>query len=98
MDPVTGKERQFHIFTGAVEGQALNVLSLSRSLPDPRGGLGEAGSDPALVALTHSIKLSARRCSERHGAPVAAAAGASAGGAAGAMPAAGPAAEGGPSS
>ena len=97
MDPVTGKERQFHFFTGEVEGQALNVLSLSRSLPDPRGGLGEAGSDPALVALTHSIKLSARRCSERQGAPVAAAAGAS-GGAAGAIPAAGSAAGGGPSS
>ena len=82
-DPLTGKERQFHFFSGAAEGKPLNVLALSRSLPDPRGGLGDAGAVPELVAKTLSITLSARRCAERGGGSGAgAAAGAGAGAAA----------------
>ena len=86
-DPLTGKERQFHFFSGAEEGKALNVLSLSRSLADPRGGLGEAGAVPELVARTHAITLSARRCAERGGSGAAGAgAGAAASGAGAAAP------------
>ena len=65
MDPVTGKERSMHFFVGGKEGEPLSVLALSRSLPDVRGGLGEAGSDPAMTALTRSIKISTRRLAER---------------------------------
>ncbi len=86
---MTGKERQFHFFSGAEEGKALNVLSLSRSLADPRGGLGEAGAVPELVARTHAITLSARRCAERGGSG-AAGAGAGAGAAASGAGAAAP--------
>ncbi len=84
MDPVSGKERQLHFFTGQPkeEGAVLNVLALSRALPDPRGGLGEAGSEPSLVALTRSIKLSARRCAEREATTSPGGAGAGGGGAA----------------
>jgi hypothetical protein len=57
-----------HFFVGGKEGEPLCVLALSRSLPDVRGGLGEAGSDPALTALTRSIKISTRRLAERQAA------------------------------
>jgi hypothetical protein len=58
MDPVTGKERNMHVFTG---GDGVNILELSRSLPDVRGGLNGAGAVSEVVAATRSIKLSQKR-------------------------------------
>lgn len=41
-----------------------DALRLSRSLPDPRGGIGGFGSVPEIVTLTRSVKVSAARCAE----------------------------------
>ncbi len=49
------------MFTKAVEGARLNVLELSKSLPDIRGGLGLAGAEPAVMEATRSVKVSERR-------------------------------------
>ncbi len=57
MDPVLGKERPFHVFCGEKEGVPLNVLALSRELPDPRGGLGMAGADPPIVGACSFLCL-----------------------------------------
>ena len=46
------------------EGGEVNVLSLSRGFPDPRGGLSMAGGEPALVEATRSIKVSERRVAD----------------------------------
>ena len=59
--PITGAEKELYVFTKAVEGARLNVLELSKSLPDIRGGLGLAGAEPAVMEATRSVKVSERR-------------------------------------
>lgn len=68
-DPLSGKEREIFTYDGWAEGKRpyeagqpiTNMLALSRSLPDPRGGRKGAGAVEGDVALTRSIKLSAKR-------------------------------------
>jgi hypothetical protein len=70
MDGVTGNTRELFVFddvrkTAYTEGEKhLNVLALSRNLPDPRGGYKGAGGLPDVVAATKSITLSSRRQDE----------------------------------
>lgn len=66
-DPISGKEVQYFSFDDLSKAPAAagaperNLLELSRTLPDPRGGLHGVGAVPAVVAATRSIKLSVRR-------------------------------------
>ena len=57
---MTGEPRKLFQYSGPT-GDALNVLALSRDLPDPRGGRGGAGAVPHIVAATRAIKLSSQR-------------------------------------
>jgi len=62
--PITGADKELYVFTKAAEGAALNVLELSRSLPDIRGGLGLAGAEPAVMEATRAVKISERRAAD----------------------------------
>ena len=65
--PITGTEKELFVFQpqrGGGEGAALNVLDLSRTAPDIRGGLALAGSEPAIVESQRSIRVSERRVAE----------------------------------
>ncbi len=64
---MTGHEVEYYAFDDMrlqpykADEAPLNVLALSRNLPDPRGGIGGAGAVPDIVAATASIALSERR-------------------------------------
>ena len=66
-DGVTGTVRELYAFTGAVstpfsEGEPqLNVLALSRDLPDPRGGRLGAGVVEELALAMRGVKISVNR-------------------------------------
>ncbi len=62
--PVTGTEKELYVFTRAEEGAALNVLELSRSFPDIRGGLAGAGAVPAVMEATRAVHISERRVAD----------------------------------
>ena len=62
---MTGKEKGLHSFSKG--GEDLNVLSLSRELPDIRAGLNGSGSESEVVARTRAIKLSSKRVAEWEG-------------------------------
>jgi Oxysterol-binding protein len=65
--PITGKEVELFVFDGFDEivknpsSCKLNVLDLSRTLPDPRGGLNGAGAQEDVVKAMRSVTLSKRR-------------------------------------
>ena len=65
-DETTGATRELFAFTGAPAAGAppLDVLALSRDLPDERGGRGGAGAVADVVAATRGVKLSAARAKD----------------------------------
>ena len=64
---ITGHEVEYYTFDDmrrtayTADEKPLNVLALSRNLPDPRGGVDGAGAVPEVVEATASIHLSKRR-------------------------------------
>lgn len=50
---------------GAGASDEVDFIALSRSLPDPRGGLNNAGAVESVVQAMKTIALSARRVSDR---------------------------------
>lgn len=70
MDPVTNQPRELYIFDDmkldpyTPDEPSLNVLKLSRELPDPRGGLGGIGAEIDLVEAMRSVKLSKDRLAD----------------------------------
>ena len=69
-DAVTGAQKEYFFFddirtTPYAPGETeLNLLALSRNLPDIRAGHDGAGADGDVVRATRSIKLSAARQKE----------------------------------
>jgi hypothetical protein len=64
VDPISGKTVEYFHYDDLGSATEPNLLELSRTLPDPRGGLGGSGAVPAVVSVTRSIKLSARRAED----------------------------------
>lgn len=65
-DPLTGKTSDHYEWDGWAASKTagpstLNVLALSRSLPDSRGGWKGAGAVEAVEKATRSIKMSTKR-------------------------------------
>jgi hypothetical protein len=66
-DPLDGGEKEFFIFdhfnasSPRAEDTEINLLALSRSLPDIRGGLHGAGAVAEHVTAMKTVKLSAGR-------------------------------------
>jgi hypothetical protein len=70
---VTGEREETYVFddirtTPYAPGEsALNLLALSRNLPDMRGGHGGAGAQEDVVQATKSIRMSSRRSADLGG-------------------------------
>lgn len=59
-----GKTVEHFSFDETPEGGEVDLIALSRGLPDIRGGLAGSGADPAVVALQRTITLSPRRLAD----------------------------------
>lgn len=70
LDPITNQPRELYIFDDmkldpyTPDEPKLNVLKLSRELPDPRGGLNGAGAEVELVDAMKSVKVSKHRVAD----------------------------------